>query len=98
MPGKPPRSLDFFLLLLLFPARKPLLEEGGGKGAGGRGLGAAEGGGVLHVLAYTSVWGAAGEGGGSLDVGCTALKGRTGPFLAPLNHGSFSGRGGVAEL
>lgn len=51
MPGKLPYSQNFFLLLL--PSRKSVLEKGGGNGAGGRRLGAAEGTReVMHILAY----------------------------------------------
>lgn len=53
MPGKLPYSQNFFLLLL--PSRKSVLQKGGGKGVGGRRLGAAEETReVMHILAYVS--------------------------------------------
>lgn len=53
MPSKLPCSQNFFLLLL--PSRKSISEKGGGKGDGGKRLGAAEGtGAVMHILAYVS--------------------------------------------
>lgn len=53
MPSKLPCSQDFFLLLPL--SRKSISEKGGGKGAGRKRLGAAEGTGeVMHILAYVS--------------------------------------------
>lgn len=48
-----PHSQNFFLLLL--PSGKSVSEKGGGKGAGGKRLGAAEGTGeMMHILAYES--------------------------------------------
>lgn len=53
MPSKLPYSQNFFLLLL--PSRKSVSEKGGGKGAGGKRLGAAERNReVMHILAYVS--------------------------------------------
>lgn len=63
-----------------------------------KGWGPRKGQGVMHFLAYVSVWGAAGKDGGSLVMGCPALKRGMGPFLTRVNHGNFFWRVGVTKL
>lgn len=63
-----------------------------------KGWGPQKGQGMMHVLAYMSVWGAAGKGGGSSVTECPALKGGRRPFLTPINHGNFFWRVGVTKL
>lgn len=46
-------------------------------------------GGVMHILAYISVWGTAGRSRVVLATECPMFKGRRGVLLAPLNHGNF---------